>query len=131
MVFFGEYSMNITAGGRLTLPRKIRDAVGGDTCVITKGFDTCLAGYGRQDWEERSQEFVSRSLIDRSELSVRRMLFSGAEYVELDEQGRFVVPKHLLVHAAIEKEVVIAGIGDHFEVWSAAAWSTYVNDNRS
>lgn len=127
MVFYGEYSMNVTEGGRIALPKKIRDAVGGDVCVLTKGFDACLAGYGQQDWEGRSREFVARSLIDRTDMQLRRQLFSGASYMTLDDQGRCVIPENLMSYAKIQKRVIVAGIGDHFEIWSETLWNEYVS----
>ncbi len=126
MVFFGEYIVSFTSGGRLVLPKKIREVVKGNVFVLTKGFDNCLAGYSKDDWEERSKEFLASSLIESSNLSIKRMLFSGAVYLELDEQGRFVLPKNLLDFSAIKDKAVIVGVGDHFEIWGEEAWGRYV-----
>ena len=125
MVFYGEYTVAFTNGGRLVLPKKLRELVKGNEFVLTKGFDTCLAGYDKEDWEDRSKEFVSRSLIDTENLPVRRMLFSGAVYVELDEQGRFVLPKQLLDFSELSNKAIIVGVGDHFEIWSQERWTEY------
>ncbi len=125
MVFFGEYDMAVTSGGRLALPKKIREAITGTICVITRGFDLCLAGYDKTDWEERSKEFMSQSLIETANMAVKRMVFAGALLVELDEQGRFVIPKPLGAYAHISSRVVIAGTGDHFEIWDAHNWESY------
>lgn len=125
MVFYGEYTGAFTTGGRLVLPKKLRALVKGSEFVLTKGFDSCLAGYDKEDWEQRSKEFVSSSLIDTDNLAIRRMLFSGAVYVELDEQGRFVLPKSLQEFSGITTKAVIVGVGDHFEVWSQEVWNGY------
>lgn len=125
MVFYGEYTSTFTSGDRLVLPKKLRAVVKGSEFVLTKGFDTCLSGYDKEDWEDRSREFVSRSLIDTDNLAIRRMLFSGAVYVELDEQGRFVLPKPLLEFSGIVAKVVIVGVGDHFEIWASEKWALY------
>lgn len=126
MVFFGEYTISFTSGGRLVLPKKIREIIKGNVFVLTKGFDSCLAGYSKEDWEERSKEFIASSLIERSNLSIKRMLFSGAVYLELDDQGRFVLPKNLLDFSGIKDKAVIVGVGDHFEIWGFESWSKYV-----
>ncbi|PJE63617.1 division/cell wall cluster transcriptional repressor MraZ [Candidatus Roizmanbacteria bacterium CG10_big_fil_rev_8_21_14_0_10_45_7] len=125
MVFSGEHGMAVTSGGRIALPKKIREGVKGSTCVITRGFDQCLAGYDKTDWEDRSREFLSQSLIETANMAVKRMMFSGAVQVELDEQGRFVIPKSLASYAQIGTKVVIAGVGDHFELWDAGKWDAY------
>lgn len=63
--------------------------------ILTKGFDVCLAGYDHQDWQRRTQELMSVSLLDKEHIDKRRVLFSGAHEIEFDEQGRCVVPKAL------------------------------------
>ncbi|MCR4329148.1 MAG: hypothetical protein NUV65_01210 [Candidatus Roizmanbacteria bacterium] len=131
MVFFGEYEMSLTSGARLVLPKKVREAIGGNEFVLTKGFDECLFGYGVGDWHQRSAEFMSRSLIDTEQLGIRRMVFSGAVYIKYDEQGRFVLPKQLSVYAHVETSVVIAGVGDHFEVWGAENWKKYMSSTQN
>ena len=128
MVFYGEYQVSFTGQGRLVLPKKIRELLKGNTFVITKGFDTCLAGYDRQDWEDRAKELLSVSLLDKENIAKRRTLFASAAYVEVDEQGRFVIPKSLLPYLSDKKKVVIIGVGDHFELWDQEKWSQYAEN---
>ena len=125
MVFFGEYSVAFTGAGRIVLPKKLRALLKGNTFVLTKGFDRCLAGYDREDWEHRAQELLQVSLLEKENLEKRRFLFSSAVYLEIDEQGRFVIPKHLLQFGLLEKNIVILGVGDHFEIWESDRWNTY------
>jgi MraZ protein len=126
MVFYGEYVVSFTAGGRLVLPKKIRSLVKGSQFVITKGFDQCLAGYDGTDWEKRSGEFLSTSLLSTSALELRRIVFSGAVYVDLDEQGRFVLPKILMDYIGVKEKAVFTGVGDHFEIWDQKMWRQYL-----
>lgn len=125
MVFFGEYLVSFTAPGRIVIPKKIRELLKGDTFIVTKGFDSCLSGYDREDWEARSQALVSVSLLDRTDISKRRALFSSTTYITIDEQGRFVIPKALLTHANLKDKVLILGVGDHFELWNPETWQDY------
>ena len=90
MVFYGEYQVSFTGQGRIVLPKKIRELLKGNTFVITKGFGTCLAGYDKQDWEDRAKELMGVSLLDKENIEKRRGLFSSAGYLEIDEQGRFL-----------------------------------------
>jgi len=125
MVFFGEYSVSFTAPGRIVIPKKIRELLKGDTFIVTKGFDECLSGYDREDWEGRSQSLVSVSLLDKTDIAKRRALFSSATYITIDDQGRFVIPKSLLLHAGLKDGVLILGVGDHFELWNPEKWEQY------
>lgn len=131
MVFFGEYSVTFTGAGRIVLPKKLRALLKGNVFVLTKGFDHCLAGYDREDWEKRAQELLNVSLLEKENLEKRRFLFSSAVYLEIDEQGRFVIPKHLLQFGLLEKDIVILGIGDHFEIWEQEKWKKYAREVRT
>lgn len=125
MVFFGEYQVSFTGAGRIVLPKKIRELIKGNIFILTKGFDLCLAGYDKGEWEEKARELVDVSLLEEENLKRRRFIFSSTSYIEVDEQGRFVIPKTLLEHASLKNEVVIIGVGDHFEIWEKEAWRKY------
>lgn len=131
MVFFGEYQVTFSAPGRLVLPKKLRETMKGNTFVLTRGFDSCLAGYDREDWESRAKELLSVSLLERENLEKRRFLFSSTVYLEIDDQGRFVIPKNLLQYAGLSEKVVIAGVGDHFELWNGDKWNDYMKQMKS
>ena len=131
MVFFGEYLVSFTGAGRMVIPKKIRELLPGSQFVLTKGFDHCLNGYSQSDWQDRAKSLLSVSLIDKTQLEIRRFVFSSAVFLDVDEQGRCVVPKHLLSHAGISEKVLIAGVGDHFEVWNPDKWSTYMQQTKT
>ncbi len=127
MAFFGEYEVSLTQGGRIVLPKKIRENMKGETFILTKGFGICLAGYEKSDWDSRSAELTQVSLIDTENIDKRRSLFSGAAEIAIDEQGRFVIPHSLSEFAGTsEKSIIIAGIGDHFEIWNKNKWKEYL-----
>lgn len=126
MVFYGEFDVSITAGGRIALPKKIRELLTQNTFVVTKGYGVCLAGFDKGDWEKRANSLLDVSLLDKEHLDKRRTLFSSTVYIELDEQGRAVLPKKLLTFAHLDKTATIVGVGDHFEIWEKAAWQKYL-----
>ena len=100
--------------------------------MLSKGYDTCLAGYTTEDWDKQVQELLSASLGDKESLEKKRFFFGSMVYLEIDEHGRFVIPKNLLEYAHLtNKEVVIVGVGDHFEVWDEESWKNYVNKMQS
>lgn len=125
MVFYGEYEVSFTGKGRIVLPKKIRELLKGNSFVVTKGFDTCLAGYDKHDWESRAQELLNVSLLDKENIGKRRNLFASASYVDIDDQGRFIIPKSLMNYLNEKNKVVIIGVGDHFEMWDTNRWEEY------
>ncbi len=125
MVFFGEYQINFSGSGRLLLPKKVRELLKGNTFILTKGFGNCLSGYDKDDWEKRAVDLLNPSLLQPIDIENRRSIFSSLVYLEIDEQGRFVVPKNLLEYGQLKDKVVIIGVGDHFEVWNTEKWNQY------
>lgn len=131
MVFFGEYQVSFTAPGRIVLPKKLRELLKGNVFVLSKGFDTCLAGFDKDDWETRAKELLGASLLERENLDKKRFLFASAVYLEIDEQGRFVIPRNLLQYAVLKEKIYIIGAGDHFEVWDGDKWQQYMKQIKS
>lgn len=133
MVFFGEYQISFSGSGRLLLPKKVRELLKGNTFILTKGFDNCLAGYDKDDWEKRAAELLNPSLLQPNDMENRRYIFSSLVYLEIDEQGRFVIPKNLLEYSQLKEKSVIIGVGDHFEIWNQESWQKYqkeINKNK-
>lgn len=129
MAFFGEYEVSLTQGGRIVLPKKIRENLKGETFILTKGFGVCLAGYEKEDWDRRSRVLTEVSLLDSEHIDRRRSLFSGANEIAIDEQGRFVIPRALSEFAGTsEKNIIICGVGDHFEIWNKLKWKDYLKN---
>ena len=131
MVFFGEYIVSFTAPGRIILPKKLRELLKGNTFILTKGFDFCLAGYDKDDWENRAKTLLQVSLLEKENIEKRRFLFSSAVYLEIDDQGRFVIPRNLLEYVGVNGKVVIVGVGDHFEIWKQEKWEKYTKELKS
>ena len=125
MVFFGEYQINFSGSGRLLLPKKLRELLKGNIFILTKGFGNCLSGYDKDDWEKRASELLNPSLLQPTDMDNRRYIFSSLVYLEIDDQGRFVVPKNLLEYGQLKDKVVIIGVGDHFEIWETKKWEAY------
>ena len=121
-MLLGEYEHTLDDKNRLTLPAKFRQALGGGV-VVTRGMDGCLFVFTRGDWDE----FVSARLeglnpFSREARQMSRFMFAGATETELDKQGRIMVPPALLEHARLGREVVVAGVRDHVEIWDQTAW---------
>jgi len=128
MLFFGEYSVNITLGGRIVIPKRIRQALGKNkSFTLTKGFDRCLSGFRNEDWEKSVYELMGVSVLEMKKMEIKRHLFSSAAVLEMDEQGRVVIPRNLLTYANLlnKNEAVFIGVGTYFEIWEKDTWEVY------
>ena len=122
-MFLGEYEHNIDAKGRLAIPAKFRAQMD-KGAVISKGMGTCLSVYTMQRWDEKSGELASGKTSDELR-DFERRIYPSASEVELDGQGRIVIPAKLRGYAGLGNEVTVAGVRDHFEIWDRTGWYTY------
>lgn len=126
LVFLGEYKTRFTGKGRIILPKKLRQEIKGKVVVLSRGFEGCIWGFDLKSFEKHAHKQLEISATEERARILRRYLFSGSESVELDSQGRFVVPSALLTYANILDEVVIIGVGDYFEIWNASIWDKQI-----
>jgi|SRR3989338_1712798 len=128
MLFLGEFRIAFTGGGRIVIPKKIRDAIGKTTTItLTKGFDRCLSGFRNEEWEKGTEALMSNSVLEMQKVEMKRHLFSSASVLEIDDQGRIVIPRNLLEYAGLDgKEVMLAGVGKYFEIWNPVKWKGYM-----
>jgi len=124
-LFLGEYSHILDDRGRITLPRKIRQELDTYEVVVSQGFDQCIFGYDKKQWEDEAGKQLTVSVTDEKARKLRRYMFSAAEKVEVDKLGRIVLPAHLKEYGKIKGEVMVIGAGDHFEIWDTKAWEAY------
>lgn len=128
MAFLGEYYSSFTGQNRIVIPKKIREEIGVESYfTLAKGYDGCLAGYRDADWEKATQELIAEPAVAGRGVDLKRHLFSSAIHLEIDKQGRVVVPPNLLEYAGLGgmKEVVVIGVGNHFEIWEPTLWRQY------
>ena len=119
--FKGEYSHSIDAKGRLIVPAKFRELLG-DQFVVTKGFDGCLFVFSQEGWDQFEEKLQALPMDKPEARMLGRFFISGAIDAEVDKQGRILLPSNLLQHAKIEKEAIIAGVGNRVEIWSKEEW---------
>ncbi len=120
MDFVGEFQHKLDAKKRLFIPSKYRGALA-DGFVVSKAPDHCLYIYSKEEWEPVAAQI--KSLPGTEEYRrFKRDFFKNADLAEMDSQGRFTVKADLLAYAGLDKEVVIIGSGNKFEVWDAASF---------
>jgi len=120
-MLLGEYELKIDHKGRIAVPVKLREVFRGGL-VLSRGFDRCLIAYSVPEWEKVSERFAALPLTQLSTRRLSRFTFSGAFDVELDRQGRVVLPQTLRQYAEIKDEVVVVGAYSHLQLWAKKLW---------
>ena len=128
MSFRGVNNCNIDAKGRFAIPTKYREHLT-DTadrkCVITIDTeDNCLLLYPLPVWEEIEAQLQALPSLNRKVRRVQRLLIGHASEVEMDAQGRVLLPAVLRDFAKIDKKMMMVGQGKKFELWSESQWLT-------
>ena len=115
-MFMSEYNHTVAAKGRLIIPSKFREILG-DEFVISKGMDGCLFVYANDDWKAFEEKLTSLPLINKEARQFARFFLAGAAQVEVDKQGRILLPASLRSFANLDKDVVLVGVGSRIEIW--------------
>ncbi len=125
-MFLGTFTPNLMDKGRLALPKKIRQELTGGRLILTIGFEKCIFGFAEKVWEDVTRSELGKPLFsDQVARDLRRKICAEAVNIELDSQGRFIIPQSMMDYAGIVKNVVIIGAGDHFEIWDQKQWAEY------
>jgi transcriptional regulator MraZ len=125
-MFLGEFEHTIDDKSRLTLPARFRDALAGGA-VLTRGLDECLDVFPREDWNRMVEaRLAPLDPFTREARELKRFFFSGAADVDLDKQGRVLVPPPLRERARLGREVVVVGVHDHLEIWDRGGWRDHL-----
>ena len=115
-MFMSEYNHTVDAKGRLIIPSKFREVLG-EEFVVSKGMDGCLFVYANEDWEAFEQKLTSLPLINKEARQFARFFLAGAAQVEVDKQGRILLPASLRSFENLDKDVVLVGVGSRIEIW--------------
>lgn len=123
-MFIGEYSHTLDDKGRLSVPKKFRSDLEGGA-VVTRGLDHCLFLYTRNEWEKLAEKLANLPFAQANTRAFARLMLAGAMDVEVDKQGRIVLPEYLRDYGNIQKDVVIAGLYNRLEIWNEQKWKDY------
>ena len=127
-MLIGEYQHSLDAKNRMIVPSKLREDLG-NKFVITKGLDGCLYIYPTDEWVKLQEKLKTLPLTNKDARAFVRFFFAGASEVEIDKQGRGLIPQNLKEYAGIEKEIVSIGVLSRVEIWSKEKWNEYNNSN--
>lgn len=123
-MFIGEYTHTIDDKGRLAIPSKFRLQLS-QGAVVTRGLDNCLFLYPKNEWEKMAEKLASLPLTQANARAFSRLMLAGAMDVDIDKQGRVVLPAYLRQYASVDGSTVVAGLYNRVEIWNEEAWRTY------
>ena len=119
-VFQGRSALTLDAKGRVSVPTRHRDALVSQAegrVTLTRHPDGCLLMYPRSEWEKKRAEIAAFPMAARA---LQRLLLGSAQDVELDSAGRILIAPELRSAAGMSREVMMMGMGAHFELWDTA-----------
>ena len=129
-MFIGEYTHSIDEKGRLAVPVKFRTELERGA-VVTKGIDQCLVLYTLKEWNALAEKISQLPMNHANTRAISRLLLAGAMDVQLDKQGRVILPDYLRKYAGLGKKAIVAGLYNRIEIWDEAAWEQYKTGTES
>lgn len=127
-MFIGEYQHALDVKNRMIIPSKFREDLG-VSFVITKGLDGCLYAYTLEEWKKLEEKLKTLPLTSKDARAFVRFFFSGAAEIEIDKQGRALIPQNLIEYANINRDIVSIGVSTRLEIWSKERWNEYNDQN--
>lgn len=122
-MFVGQYSHNLDNKGRLAVPAKFRNDL--KKAVVTRGLDNCLFLYPKKEWGKLAEKLAALPISRANTRAFARLMLAGAMDVEVDSQGRIILPDYLRKFAGLKKKVIIAGLYNRLEIWDEQKWNSY------
>lgn len=123
-MFIGEYTISMDGKGRIAVPAKFRSLLN-TAAVVTRGLDQSLFLYPRKEWETIASKLAALPLSKANSRAFSRLMLAGAWDIELDKQGRIMIPEYLRKFASLSKKIVVAGLYNRIEIWDEQAWTEY------
>ena len=123
-MFTGEYRHSVDDKGRIAVPSKFRAQLDGGA-VVSRWIDGCLAIHTKSGWASLADKIAALPVTDASARLFGRSIFAGATDVDLDRQGRVLLPTYLREGIGLEAEALVIGARDHAEIWAPATWAEY------
>jgi transcriptional regulator MraZ len=125
MHFRGINNISVDAKGRMAMPARYRerllDACGG-RLVVTVDRDHCLLVYPLPEWEIIESKLIALPSLNKQARLLQRLLIGHATELEMDGQGRILLPAMLRDFAGLKKKAVLIGQGKKLEIWDEDTW---------
>ena len=129
-VITGEFRNSLDEKGRLMVPVKMRAEIEGIKLILTRGAEKCLWLFPPEEWKVFSENLLaSTSIYEKKGRLVRRRIIAPAQDVEIDKNGRIIIPQTMREYADLKKECVILGQGTSMEIWDDDYYRAYWDEN--
>jgi len=125
-VFRGATKVTLDAKGRMAIPTRYRDRIAArceGQIIITVDKDHCLLVYPLPDWEELERKLVRLPSMNKAARRIVRIMVGYATEVDMDGSGRILVSRELREFASLDKQAMLIGQGNKFELWDEATWN--------
>ena len=123
-MFRGSSYHTIDSKGRIIIPTRFREIVtenGGEGLMLS-GMDGALVAYPYDKWNEIEGRILRLAEKSAAMRRFRRVFIGGSSDCPLDKNGRILVPPSLRQYGTLDKEIVLVGVLDHFEIWARNKW---------
>lgn len=130
--FTSEYVCKLDAKGRLVLPAKLKAALpetNGNELMIVLGFEPCLVLYPMLEYNKIYSKISGLDELNKGDRNIQRNFFRRNVDVELDNAGRFLIPKSMMQAVKIDKEAKVVGVGNRMEIWNPEILEQYEIDS--
>lgn len=121
-MLLGQHECRVDEKGRLAIPARLRGGFR-DGMVLAQGLERCLIAYPAAEWQKFSEQYAASPIARAKLRRMSRFIFATAYDVELDSQGRAVLPAPLRSYADIGEEVFVVGAGSYVEIWNKELWT--------
>jgi len=131
MTFFtSRYESKLDAKGRLVLPARIKAQLpeGTNQLVLRQGYEPCLLLYPMVEFKKVYAKISALSEFNEEYRRLQRSMIPALAEIEMDSNGRFLIPKNMLTYAQLEKDVVLLGLGNRVEIWNPALHEKHLID---
>lgn len=132
-MFLGSHAINMDAKGRMAIPTKIRESLssfcGGRVVVTAHTEERCLLVYPESQWQEILPKLENLPSFNKQARRIQRLMIGYATQLEMDANGRILLPPTLREYAGLEKKTMLIGQGKKFELWSEERWFDWLDDS--
>lgn len=132
MSLTGTYHRTLDEKNRLTIPKRVRDDLMGNEenlVYVTPETNRSLGLYSCREFHKRGEKLANMAGHAATVRNYQRLYYSQADQVELDSQGRILLPERLLQFAGIRQEVALLGVHDHVELWDRTNWEAFLAEH--
>lgn len=132
-MFQGSQSLNVDVKGRVAVPSRYRDLLAavceGRLVVTANPYERCLNIYPEPQWKEVKAKIEALPNSNKKVRRLQRLVLGNASELDMDGNGRLLLPPTLREFASLDKKVVLVGLGDKAELWSEQSWNEMLDES--